>query len=146
MCASTLKIVTIDPNSYTPVYVQLADIVRDRIDRGVYIPGQVLPSEQQLMQEFGLARITVRQAIKELRGEGIVVTEPRRGTYVRETVDRQAVVVDGPAEVSARMPTPEERRDLELPPGVPVLVVEREGGELEVLAADQKIVKVVFDR
>ncbi|WP_219512658.1 GntR family transcriptional regulator [Nonomuraea ceibae] len=133
---------TIDPGSYTPVYVQLADIIRERIARGQYAPGQILPSEQQLIQEFLVARVTVRKALAELKAEGLVVTKPRQGTYVREEADRDAVVVEGEADVIARMPTPDERRKLGIPAGVPVLVVEREGQAPAVLPADRKIVRL----
>jgi GntR family transcriptional regulator len=135
--------VTIDPSSYTPVYVQLADIIRDRITAGKYAPGQILPSEQQLIQEFAVARVTVRQALKELRGDGLVVTQPRRGTFVREEVDRDVIVIDESADISARMPSPAERKRLGIPAGVPVLVIERPGQPAEVVPADRKIVRIV---
>lgn len=131
----------IDPNSYTPVYVQLADIIRTRIARGQYAPGQILPSEQQLVQEFPVARVTVRKALAELKSEGLVVTRARQGSYVREEADREAVVVEEAADVIARMPTPAERRELGIPAGVPVLVVERDGQAPEVLPADRKSVR-----
>lgn len=136
---------TIDPNSYTPVYVQLADIIRERITTGRYAPGQVLPSETQLIQEFAVARVTVRQALKELRSDGLVVTKARQGTFVREEVDREIVTVDGSTDVSARMPTPKERRDLGIPAGVPVLVIERPGQAPEVVPADRKAVRLSCD-
>lgn len=140
-CAPNLKIV-IDHDSYTPVYRQLADILRARIGNGEFAPGDVLPSETQLMQEFELARITVREAMKALRAEGLVVTARRRGSYVRGEVERMPVTVEGPAEVSARMPTPQERQRLEIPEGVPVFVVEREGQEPELLPSDRTVLKI----
>lgn len=136
---------TIDSSSYTPVYVQVADIIRERITTGRYAPGQILPSEQQLIQEFSVARVTVRQALKELRSDGLVVTKPRQGTFVREEVDRELVTVDGPTDVSARMPTPEERRELGIPAGVPVLVIERQGQPSQVVPADRKAVRLTCD-
>jgi DNA-binding GntR family transcriptional regulator len=138
-----LKIV-IDHDSYTPAYRQLADILRQRITSGELTPGEVLPSETQLMQEFGLARITVREAMKALRAEGLVVTARRRGSYVRGEGERVPVTVQGPAEVSARMPTPQERQELRIPEGVPLLVIEREGREPELLPSD-RVVLVVPD-
>lgn len=73
---------TIDPGVATPVWRQLAAILRARILGGRYAPGRVIPSEKQLEQEFGLSRNTARKAIALLRSDGLVVTVAGRGTYV----------------------------------------------------------------
>ena len=73
---------TIDYDVATPVYRQLAAILRARILSGRIAPDHVLPSENRLEQEFGLSRNTSRRAIAVLRDEGLVVTVPGRGTYV----------------------------------------------------------------
>ena len=65
-----------------PRYAQLADILRGRIERGVWAPGARLPSLEQLIVEFSLARVTVRQAIALLHREGLVSPEQGRGTFV----------------------------------------------------------------
>lgn len=101
-----------------------------------------MPSETDLMQEFGLARITVRAAMKELRAEGLISTTRRRGSYVRDE-ERVPMDITGPADVSARMPTPEERAKFNMPEGVPLLIVEHEGGETELLPADRIILKIL---
>jgi DNA-binding GntR family transcriptional regulator len=67
----------------TPLYVQLADILRDMIEAGELQPGAALPSESYLQEEHGVARGTVRMAIGILRAEGLVVTLAGRGTFVR---------------------------------------------------------------
>ena len=82
MTCPTFCTVTVDHHDPTPIYLQLAAILRDQIKRGVYQPRQVLPSEAQLVQEHGVARATVRHAIEVLRDEGLVYTLPQRGTYV----------------------------------------------------------------
>ena len=73
---------TIDPGGATPVYRQLAAILRRRILSATIEPGHVIPSEKRLEQEFGLSRNTSRRAIAILRDEGLVVTVAGRGTYV----------------------------------------------------------------
>ncbi|WP_422769029.1 GntR family transcriptional regulator [Plantactinospora sp. WMMC1484] len=70
--------------SPTPLYVQLADLLTKRPQDGEPAAGQLLPSETQLRQEYGVARGTVRSAVALLRERGLVVTLPQRGTYVRE--------------------------------------------------------------
>lgn len=82
MARSTLPFVEIDPRGPTPPYIQLADELQRRIEAGVYKPGQPLPSEESLRQEFGVARGTVRRAVALLRERGLVYTVPQRGTYV----------------------------------------------------------------
>ena len=74
---------TIDHGAATPVWRQLAQILRDRIASGQYPPGRVMPSEKQLEQETGLSRNTIRKAIAQLRSEDLVITVTGRGTYVR---------------------------------------------------------------
>jgi GntR family transcriptional regulator len=73
---------TVDHDSATPVYVQVADILRSRIEAGQLLPDRPVPSETQLQQEFGVARGTARKAIALLRDQGLVVTVKGRGSYV----------------------------------------------------------------
>lgn len=74
----------VDPLNPTPLYVQVADVIAGRIERGELEPGQPIPSELAIQQEFGVARGTARQAVKVLRDRGLVVTIPQRGTYVAQ--------------------------------------------------------------
>jgi DNA-binding GntR family transcriptional regulator len=68
----------------TPLYAQLADILRQLITSGELQPRSLLPSESYLQQEHGVSRGTVRMAMGLLREEGLVVTIAGRGTFVRE--------------------------------------------------------------
>jgi GntR family transcriptional regulator len=77
--------VTIDPLGPTPVYQQLATILRARIESGDLAPNRPIPSETALQQEHGVARGTARRAVALLRDEGLVVTVKGRGTFVRPT-------------------------------------------------------------
>jgi GntR family transcriptional regulator len=65
-----------------PVYRQVADDIRRRIDEGTYAPGSQLPSERDLGEEFDISRVTVRQAVGLLRSQGVVVVEHGRGVFV----------------------------------------------------------------
>jgi GntR family transcriptional regulator len=65
-----------------PRYVQLADLMRQRIARGVWAGGGRLPSLEELMREFDVARVTVRQAVDLLSREGLVSAQRGRGTFV----------------------------------------------------------------
>lgn len=74
----------IDPDGPVPVYIQIADIVADRIAKGELRPHRPIPSEARLVGEFGVARETVRRSVALLRERGLVYTVPHRGTYVAE--------------------------------------------------------------
>lgn len=71
-------------SSRMPRYLQLADIFRQRVSRGIWKPGDMLPSIEMLMSEFSVARVTVRQAIRLLSEEGLVSPQRGRGTVVNE--------------------------------------------------------------
>lgn len=73
---------TIDRGVAEPAYRQLAAILRGRILDGRIRPDHVLPSENELMRDFGVSRNTSRAAIAVLRDEGLVVTVAGRGSYV----------------------------------------------------------------
>src|SRR5215471_14209333 len=79
--------VTIDHEGDVPIYVQLASVLRARIESGELPPRRAVPSKRMLMQEFGIAGGTVDKAIDILRGEGLVRTVTGRG---RQTVSAQA--------------------------------------------------------
>ncbi|MEV0581300.1 GntR family transcriptional regulator [Nonomuraea sp. NPDC050310] len=69
---------------YTPPkYAQLIAELERRIDSGEYPPGSPLPSEHQLMAEFGMARPTVVKALGVLRDQGWIVTHQGKGRFVR---------------------------------------------------------------
>ena len=65
-----------------PRYVQLAEVLRERIARGQWRAGEKLPSLEALVREFDVARVTVRQAVDVLAREGLLSPERGRGTFV----------------------------------------------------------------
>ena len=80
----TVSYVTIDHLSGTPVYQQLASILRAQIEAGDIEADRPLPSYTTLMQEHGIARGTAAKAVQVLVGEGLVRIVPGRGAYVTE--------------------------------------------------------------
>jgi len=74
--------VSVDHDAATPLWRQLADILRAQIRAGELPRGRVIPSETTLMQQHGMARGTVRKAIDVLADEGLVTRVQGRGTYV----------------------------------------------------------------
>lgn len=75
--------IMIDPHAPEPSYIQLAAVLRERIETGEIGPRQAIPSITYLTGETGLAVGTVRRAIRLLVEEGLVYTVPGRGTFVK---------------------------------------------------------------
>ncbi|MGI6229972.1 MAG: GntR family transcriptional regulator [Tractidigestivibacter sp.] len=69
-----------------PLYDQLVDLLREKIENGEYGPGDLLPSERELCETYGLSRTTVRLALAELENLGLVVRQHGRGTFVSSAV------------------------------------------------------------
>jgi GntR family transcriptional regulator len=74
--------VTVDPDSATPLYVQVAMLLRGRIDSGELTSR--LPSLRTLTQEYGVSHITAEKAVQTLRESGLVVTVVGRGTFIKK--------------------------------------------------------------
>jgi len=73
---------TIERNSPIPLYYQLKQLLAERITKGEWEPGDMLPTEEQLQEQYGLSRTTVRQALRELELEGLISRHRGRGTFV----------------------------------------------------------------
>lgn len=74
----------IDHEGAVPVYRQVADVIAARIESGELLPNRPIPAETRMAEEFGVARLTARRAVRDLRERGLVVTVPGRGTFVAE--------------------------------------------------------------
>lgn len=68
------------PNA--PKWRQIADLLKERIAAGVYPVDTPLPSEHELVQEFGVARGTARKVLAKLKEEGVAYAERGLGTFV----------------------------------------------------------------
>lgn len=66
-----------------PLYDQLVDILTEKIDHELK-PGDLIPSERELSERYGLSRTTVRLALQELERLGMVVRQHGRGTFVAD--------------------------------------------------------------
>ena len=82
---------SIDRDSYTPAYAQLAEILKQSMAEGIFMPGDKLPSEAQMVKRYGVSPMTVRRAINSLIDQGYVVAEQGRGTFVKSINMGEAV-------------------------------------------------------
>lgn len=125
----------LDPAGNVPKYLQLAQLLRQEIMAGGWAPGAMLPGENPLAGRYEVSTSTVRAAVRVLREEGLVETRRGAGTFVR-SVPPKITVTAGPDDVvTARMPTPPERRALGIAEGVPVISVARPGRAEELFDA-----------
>jgi GntR family transcriptional regulator len=67
---------------HSPIYLQLREVVRGKIEDGEYPPGTAIPSENELAETYGINRLTVRSAIDALVSEGLLRRVQGKGVYV----------------------------------------------------------------
>ncbi len=77
----------LDRNSFEPLYFQLAEKMKLMIHQQLS-PGQMLPSESELMARYGVSRNTVRQAVELLENQGFVISRQGKGTFVASERNR----------------------------------------------------------
>src|SRR3954452_4811087 len=76
---------TVNPGAAEFPHRQIAAQLRERIRRGDWAPGERLPSIPAMAEMFGVSKQTVQRTVDQLRVEGILITKPGSGTYVRGT-------------------------------------------------------------
>lgn len=72
----------LDPGGALPLYQQLKQALRKLIEAGTWAPNTAIPPERELIQRFGVSRITVRQALSDLVADGLLYRQHGRGTFV----------------------------------------------------------------
>lgn len=73
---------TLEPRGGTPLYQQVRDALKAELSRGTWKPGNLMPTELELGEQFGVSPGTVKQAVLSLVREGLVVRQAGRGTFV----------------------------------------------------------------
>lgn len=72
----------LDHVSKVPLYHQLYNILRQKIDDQEWLPEQTIPTEKQLTEQFGVSRVTVRQVLERMANEGFIYRQRGRGSFV----------------------------------------------------------------
>jgi GntR family transcriptional regulator len=91
-----------------PLYIQVSDALRQLVQSGHYAPGERLPSEIELSQRLGISRPTLREAMRMLEEEGIIVRRHGVGTFLAAS----RPVIEGGLEVLESIDRMAERRGL----------------------------------
>lgn len=110
----------LDPGSPVPLYQQLKTALRRSVESGVWQPNQAIPPERELIDRFGVSRITVRQALADLEAEGLLYRRHGKGTFVAER--QRAPIAESLAELTGHL---EELQLRGLAPDVKVLALRR---------------------
>lgn len=88
---ASLSGLLIDRNSKLPLYHQLYEILRERILRGDWQPGEMIPPESELVQQYHVSRTTVRQVLDLLVKEGLIFRQRGRGSFVAHPTVEQGL-------------------------------------------------------
>lgn len=80
---------SLDTDSPLPKYYQLKEIIRDLIEKEELREGDPIPAERRFCEQYGVSRMTTRQAIVELVNEGILYREQGKGTFVSDKKVKQ---------------------------------------------------------
>ncbi|SFD35477.1 GntR family transcriptional regulator [Bacillus sp. OV194] len=79
---------TIDRNSPISMYVQISNQLEEKILSGVLKPSEKLPIETEIMEQYGVSRITARLAFQNLEEKGLIVRKRGKGTFVIDSLIR----------------------------------------------------------
>ena len=125
----------------SPVYIKIHNELRENIEAGKWQIGEKIPAERELAAEFGVSRMTLRQAIQTLVDDGILERRVGAGTYVanRKVQEKMAGVTSFTELMQAlgkepssktisyhlTFPSQNEAETLHLQPGERVLRMER---------------------
>lgn len=83
----------LDEASPTPLYLQLADLIRGQIKDGGIKTGDALPSERELSEAIGISRVTVRKSLDVLLREGLLSRRHGSGTYIAPRIEQPAALL-----------------------------------------------------
>jgi len=137
----SLLLETINRQSKFPYYQQLYTILRGKISRGDWKPGDLIPTENEMIETYNVSRSTVRQVLDMLVSEGLVYRERGRGSFIAHPTVEQAMTrivsftedmhqrgfTPGTQVLSARLvPASKDIAErLQVPTGEPLACVER---------------------
>ncbi|MBW1714054.1 MAG: GntR family transcriptional regulator, partial [Deltaproteobacteria bacterium] len=85
------KLPDLDKNDYKPLYIQLCDTLTEYIQTNGLAPGDLLPSENDLLDRYGISRTTIRQAFQRLEAQETVIKVRGKGTFVAAPKHREHV-------------------------------------------------------
>lgn len=91
MSTKKLKLELSDDKSI-PMYQQIKDAIGEKIKHGEWLPGEMIPSENQLADSLGMSRMTINRPFRELTSEGLLRRVHGLGTFVAEPARRAHLI------------------------------------------------------
>jgi GntR family transcriptional regulator, histidine utilization repressor len=79
-------------NEAQPLYAQVKDHIMENIRSGLWLPGARVPSENELVERFGISRMTANRALRDLTLDGYLARVPGVGTFVKEPPARSSLL------------------------------------------------------
>jgi GntR family transcriptional regulator len=128
----------VDRESSTPLHVQLAERLRRLIISGEYQPGDRLSPEKELVDRFGLSRVTVRSGLALLEREGWILKRQGKGTFVRNPIEQDLTIVQTTYEVTRARGIATDTRHLSFGPVIPPKQIAKALGR----PANQKLLRI----
>ncbi|MGC3965042.1 MAG: GntR family transcriptional regulator [Rhodocyclaceae bacterium] len=126
--------------TFSPLYRQIKGLIVQALEAGEWLPGQSIPSEQELAVRFGVSQGTARKAIDELAAENLLVRRQGKGTFVATHADPRALFrflrlasIDGNVSHPQSVPLDcwrakagqEASRNLGVEQGSPIIIIRR---------------------
>jgi GntR family transcriptional regulator len=74
----------LDRASSKPLHAQMEELIRKNLEAGIWAPGAIIPSENELGLKYGVSRMTARSVVTKLVQEGMLFRIPGKGTFVAE--------------------------------------------------------------
>jgi len=130
----------VDRDLDEPAYIQIFNLLKQQIAKGVYLPGSRLPSESELRRVHQVSPMTIRRSVKMLLDQGIVKTVKGSGTFVsKPDLSRVTFSLEGFADlfrdkqstrvklldVRTLMAGPDEATRLQIPQGTRIILLKR---------------------
>lgn len=82
----------IDFSSHIPFYIQLMELLKEKISQDDWQPGDQIPSEPELCDRYSVSRTVVRQALREIELEGLIIRRKGKGTFIAEPKINESLV------------------------------------------------------
>ena len=92
-------------NTTKPMYQKIKEDILHQIKTGLLFPGDKLPTEYQLMEQYKVSRITVSKALSELKSEGVIERFPNRGSFVSQLPETPPLAAELPLTEEKAGPT-----------------------------------------
>ena len=120
-----------NPNSIVPLYEQVAEFLKRDIENGVYNATGKIPTEAELAEQYKVSRITIRKAMDNLVGDGLVEKKQGKGTFIR----RQKFAKD----IKNLQSFSEMCRHMNMKPGGQMLESLQEEAKVRVISSEKQI-------